>query len=243
MLKTVSDILPLATSFLTEHQIEHPRRSAEELLAHVLGLKRIDLYLQYDRPLEEKEVIQMRQFLKRCMNHEPIQYIMGEVEFYGCRIEVSSNVLIPRHESEILVDLAVKKIKEKPHDGKILWDLCTGSGCLGLGIKRACPELTVVLSDISPQAIAQAEKNRQKNNLDVECRQGDLLEPFINQKADFVICNPPYISEGEMQTLDRSVRGFEPHAALLGGPTGLEFYQRLSRELPAYLNPGSHLFF
>jgi len=177
-LKSIAEVLPLSTAFLTEHNVISPRRSAEELLAAVLGIKRLDLYLQYDRLLIESELEAMRSFLKRLCAGEPIPQIIGEVEFYGCRIGLTPDVLIPRHETEILVDLAVKKIKEQSMEGKVLWDLCTGSGCIGLAIKRACPSLTVMMSDICSKALAVARRNADRNQLSVELKLGDLLLPF-----------------------------------------------------------------
>jgi release factor glutamine methyltransferase len=203
----------------------------------------MEIYMQFDRPLIELEVVKMRSFLKRCIAGEPVAYILGEVEFLGCRIEVTSDALIPRPETEIMVDLVLKTIKKQPMDGKVLWDLCTGSGCIGLAIKRACPDMMVVLSDICPKALALAQKNSAKNQLTVEWRQGDLLQPFKQEKADFVVCNPPYVSKDEFSLLDQSVRDFEPSLALLAGDRGTDFYERLALELPACLNRGAQLFF
>jgi len=242
MLKTIAEVLTLSAAFLTDHQIERPRRCAEDLLASILKVKRIDLYLQFDRPLVESEMVLMRQYLKRVIAKEPIAYIMGEVEFLGCRIEVTHDVLIPRNETEILADLVIKKLKVLEPAKRVLWDLCTGSGCIGLGIKRACSSISVVLSDICPRAIELAKSNSVKNCLQVECRVGDLLQPFLNEKADFVICNPPYVSKKEFDLLERSVRDFEPSLALLAGDQGTDFYERLSIELPRFLNPGAQVF-
>ena len=243
MLKSIGEVLTLSQTFLAERKVEKPRRSAEDLLAAALKMKRLDLYLQYDRLLIEKELETMRAFLQRRSTGEPIEQIIKEVEFYGCRIEISPDVLIPRPETEILVDLAVKKIKQQPIEGKVLWDLCTGSGCIGIAIKRACPELTVVLSDICPKALAIARKNADKNQLTVELKSGDLLSPFNGLKADFVICNPPYVSSGDYNTLSPSVRDYEPKIALVGGAKGTEYYKRLEKELPRFLNPKAQVFF
>ncbi|MBS0625870.1 MAG: peptide chain release factor N(5)-glutamine methyltransferase [Verrucomicrobia bacterium] len=238
-MKTLGETLKLSASYLQERKIGEPRRQAEDLLAHVLSLKRIDLYMQYDRPLEEKELGILRELLKKRGKGEPHEYIVGETLFYGCKIRVDRSVLIPRPETEILVDLIGKKISGK----KVLWDLCTGSGCIGISLKKAFPELKVVLSDISPEALAVAKENARINEVDVECREGDLLAPFAGEKADYVVCNPPYISSKEYLTLDRSVADFEPKLALVGGERGDEFYGRLARELPAYLNAGASAFF
>jgi release factor glutamine methyltransferase len=214
---------------------------AEDLLAHVLKCKRIDLYLQYDRPLVENELALMREFVKRAGVQEPIDYLIGEVDFFGCKISVDKRVLIPRPETEILVDLIVKKI-EFP-EGKVLWDICTGSGCIGISLKKRLPELEVSLSDLSSEALFLASQNRQKNQVEVEICQGDLLEPFVGRKADFIVCNPPYIQLSEYFLLDASVKDFEPRGALVGGERGTEFYERLERELPPLLNHGASVFF
>lgn len=236
-MKTIADVLKLSTEFLTERKIERPRRIAEELLSHVLKLKRMELYLQFDKPVVETELAVLRELLKRCGKGEPPEYVIGEVEFFNCRIKVDANVLIPRPETEILAELVSRRIKKGT-----LWDVCTGSGYVGISLKKACPDLQVSLSDISPEALTLAAHNAQLNGVEVAILEGDLLAPFKGQKADCVVCNPPYISENEYTTLDPSVRDFEPKLALIGGKKGTEFYERLQRELPPYLNPGAHLF-
>jgi release factor glutamine methyltransferase len=237
-MKPIAEVLKLSSEFLAERKIDRPRRLAEDLIAHVLKLKRMDLYLQFDKPVVEAELVVIREFLRRCGKGEPFEYIAGEVEFFGCQIKVDKSVLIPRPETEILVEMISKRVR-----GGSLWDLCTGSGCIGIGLKKACPELSVTLSDLSEDAVALASENGKLNGVDVEVLQGDLLTPFQGRKADFVVCNPPYISQEEYGQLDLSVRNFEPKLALVGGERGIEFYERLARELPAYLNPGAQVFF
>jgi release factor glutamine methyltransferase len=238
-MKTIGEILKLSTDFLKERKISHPRRVSEDLIAHVLRIKKMDLYLQFDKPLIENELDRVRDLLKRCSKGEPIEYVLGEVEFFGCRIKVDQRVLIPRPETEILVEMVSKKI----HNKGVLWDLCTGSGCIGIALKKAHPELQVSLSDVSKQALTLAAENAKLNKVDIEIFQGDLLEPFLGRKADWIICNPPYISEIEYSQLDPSVRDHEPKLALLGGKRGTEFYERLMRELPGHLNSGAQIFF
>lgn len=242
-MKTIAEILALSTRFLSERGAVKPRRSAEEILSIVLGVKRMDLYLQHDRPLVENELEAIRPLLKRRAGGEPLEQILGEIEFYHCRLFVTPDVLIPRQETEILVDLVAKKLERQSLSGKTLWDLCTGSGCIGLSLKKALPELSVSLSDLCPRALAVAKKNAEANGLSVDFRQGDLLEPFLGESADFVICNPPYISKKEFEVLDPGVRDFEPERALLGGERGTEFYERIARELPSFLRPGAQIFF
>ncbi len=236
-MKTVSELLQLSTVFLQERGVERARRLVEELLASTLRMKRLDLYMQFDKPVEEKELAKLREPLKRLVIGEPIEYILGEVDFYGCKVAVDARVLIPRQETEILVEHILKRIK-----GRVVWDLCTGSGCLGISLKKARPELEVTLSDISSDALDLAKENAEKNQVEIRLVQGDLLTPFEGQKADIVVCNPPYISISEYLNLQPSVRDFEPKMALVGGETGTEFYERLARELPPFLNDGTLVF-
>ena len=236
-MKPVSEILTASTAYLEKQGVGRPRRLAEELLAAVLKLKRIDLYLQYDRPVVEEELTQVRDGVKKLAKGHPLEYLLGSLEFYGCQIRVDSRVLIPRPETELLVDL----IKKKNPTG-VLWDLCTGSGCIGIALKKKLPHLEVTLSDLSQEALALASDNSRLNGVEVSLLQGDLLAPFQGKKTNLVVCNPPYISAIEYEALDPSVREFEPRLALLGGERGTEFYERLSAELPQYLTPGGQVF-
>jgi release factor glutamine methyltransferase len=236
-MKTVLEILQLSAGHLQRKGILQPRRQAEELISDTLGINRLQLYLNHDRPLTESELETCRQRLVRRANHEPAQYIHGEVEFYKCFLKVTPDVLIPRQETEILVDKIVQDLSKIDLTDKILWDLCCGSGCIGIAIKKHYPQLKVILSDFSEKALSIAKENAQRNEVDVEFLQGDLLAPFSGQKADFFVCNPPYVSEAEYAHLEPEVRNYEPAQALIAGPTGLEFYERLAGELSAFLHP------
>lgn len=240
---TVLDILKASTSYLEKRDITPARRSAEDLLADSLGMRRLDLYMNFDRPLTEAELQVCRERLKRRGTGEPAAYIQGEVEFYGCQLTVSPAVLIPRPETEILADRLVKQLSKENHTDKILWDLCTGSGCLAIAIKKKLPDLQVIASDLSPEALSVARQNAKKNDVAIEFKLGDLLTPFSGLSADFLVCNPPYVTEGEYLSLDPQVKDFEPKSALVSGPAGTEIYARLARELPNYLNRGAKLWF
>lgn len=238
-MKTLGEILGLSTEFLQKRGVEKPRRQVEELLSYVLKLPRIELYMQFDRPMIEQELTQLREAIKRRAEGEPWQYIAGEVEFLGCRLKVNKTVLIPRQETEILADRILKELPATPVE---IWDVCTGSGCIGIALKKKRPDCKVVLSDLSTEALAIARENAEQNGVEVELLQGDLLKPFQG-KADIIICNPPYISEKDFTKLDREVREWEPKSALVGGPSGLEYYQRLAVDLPRYLNPNGKVYF
>jgi release factor glutamine methyltransferase len=242
-MKTLGEVLTLTSDFLKEKKCSRFRRVAEEIISHVLHLKRLDLYMQFDRPVQELELEKMRALLKQAAKGEPIEYLTGEVAFYHCMFSVTKEVLIPRPETEILVDQACRTLKKESSQEKTVWDICTGSGCIGIAVKKACPDITMCLSDISKEALEVASMNAKRNEVQVELLQGDLLAPFSGRKADVVFCNPPYISSKEYLTLDPSVKDFEPQIALVGGEDGLLFYKRLSEELPAYLNPNAKIFF
>lgn len=238
-MKTVSDILKISTEFLAQRSIPQARRQVEELLSHLLQVPRIELYMQFDRPLVETELDKLRAYLKLRAQRMPWQYIIGKVQFLGCAIEVSQDVLIPRPETEILADMILKELPPTP---VTIWDICCGSGCIGIALKKKRPDCSVILSDISPKAVEVAERNALLNDTSVTIRQGDLCHPFHGEKADIVVCNPPYISESDYSTLDPEVLNFEPKLALVAGSQGASFYERLARELPPLLNPGATVY-
>jgi release factor glutamine methyltransferase len=242
-MKTLGDVLNLSIQYLQDRKIVRPRRQAEDLLSQLLKLQRIELYMQFDRPLEEKELVVFREWLSRRGKGEPLDYIFREINFFNCLLDVDPSVLIPRQETEILLDKVCGILQPMDLNGKIAWDICCGSGCIGIGIKKKLPDLEVSVADISSAALAVAKRNIERNDLVINVIQGDLLEPFKGSKADFIFCNPPYISEDEYAALDHEVRAFEPKTALVGGPTGLEFYSRLANTLPDYLNPRGRVFF
>lgn len=244
-MKTILEILNLSTEYLQQRNIKNSRRQAEELLGEALGIGRLGLYLEFDRPLNDEELARCRLWLQRRAKGEPLQYISGYVNFFNCRIKVNPDVLIPRQETEILVDKISKELACETLENKILWDICCGSGCIGIALKKRFPQLTVCLSDISQAALATTEENAQSNDVQVELVKGDFCKPFKEKekRADFIVCNPPYISENEHQTLEIEVREYEPKLALVSGKTGLEFYKRLADDLPALLKPHGKAWF
>jgi release factor glutamine methyltransferase len=234
-MKTLLEILNLSASFLQEKGIERARREAEWLIADALELKRLDLYLQYDRPLQEEELVRCREAVKRRSSGEPSQYIAGKVSFGGCEFFVGKDVLIPRPETELLVEMVAKEMENC--EGKILLDLCTGSGCIGISLKKRFPSLEVFLIDISYEALEVAKKNALHNNVEVTFLQGDLFEPFEGKQCDYFVCNPPYIAEHEYSTLAKEVREFEPKIALVSGASGYEIYEKIAYSLKNHLLP------
>lgn len=228
-MKTLGEVLKLSIQYLKAKDPVHSRRDVELLFSHIFKIKRLDLYLNFDRPLVESELTSIREGLKRLANHEPIQYIEGQVDFFNCKLRVSRSALIPRPETELLVDKIVKELKTQELSGKVLLDLCSGSGCIGIAIKKELPELRVVLIDLSYEAIELAKENARENSVSVECLQGNLFEPLHSNKVDFLVCNPPYLSEAEYEKIDLSVKNFEPKMALVSGESGLEFYKEIAK--------------
>jgi release factor glutamine methyltransferase len=242
-MKQLLEILNRSIDFLKKKGIENPRRQAEEVLCDALGIKRIELYVDFERPLNDAELERCRERIVRRGQGEPTPYIHGSVEFYGCKIAVNRSVLIPRQETELLIDRVVQELSKENLSGKVLWDLCCGSGYIGIALKKKFPDLEVVSSDICPKALAVARSNASANNVEIEFLEGDLFAPFGSRQAHFIVCNPPYISEEEFQTLSHEVREFEPKLALVSGTTGLEIYQRIADQLTMRLLPGGKLWF
>lgn len=234
-MKTLFEVINQSETFLEAKGIERPRREAEEVIADVLKVRRIDLYLQFERPLSEEELVCLRSSIKRRGAREPTAYIAGTVQFAGLSLKVTPAVLIPRPETEILVEKIALALKGSDLRGKVLWDMCSGSGCIGHALKNRFPTLRVILSDLSEEALLVAREN----GTDVEFRQGDLFAPFAGEKCDFFVCNPPYVTEDEYANLTPEVR-MEPKMAFVGG---VEFYERIAPQLPHHLNRGGKAWF
>lgn len=242
-MKTVREVLSYLSRTFQEANVENSEVQAEHLLGDLLGMNRMQLHDNSNRLLNADEWRMCQDRMVKRLEGMPLQYIHGEVEFYHCKIKVSPAVLIPRQETEILVDKIVQELTKEDLHGKVLWDVCCGSGCIGITLKKRFPELTVYLSDKSRDALNIAKENAALNQADVTFMEGDLLLPFQGLKADFLVCNPPYIDEDEFKELSHEVRDYEPKLALLGGKSGLDFYERLARELPQYLHDQAKIWF
>ncbi len=236
-MKLIKEVLAEIANVFRYHELSHSQRQAEDLLCEMLDCTRAQLYFDRQQQLSEEEERKAQFWMQRRLQGEPLAYLAGKVQFYGCLIEVSPAVLIPRPETEILVDKVATVLKQQNLQGKLLWDVCCGSGCIGIALKKKFPDLSVYLSDCSEEAIALTARNAKENEVDVICLKGDLLAPFKGSKAHYLVCNPPYISESEYAILDKEVKDYEPRLALVGGETGLEMYERLAHELPNYLFP------
>lgn len=224
--RAVLDIVRLSTGYLKQRGSDTPRLDSELLIGHALGLSRLDLYLQHDRPLSDAELDAARELLRRRSKGEPIAYLTGRREFHGRSFRVTPAVLIPRPETETLADRAIRVAREWGGELRIA-DLGTGSGCLACTLAAELPLTTVVASDLSRAALAVAAENAEA--LGVATRvvlvEGSWAEGLVAD-LDLVVSNPPYVTAAEMADLPREV-GFEPRLALDGGPDGLDAYRAL----------------
>jgi release factor glutamine methyltransferase len=223
---TLIDVLRLSTTYLGDHGSTSARLDSELLCAQALGLRRIDLYLQFDRPLDEQELTSIRELVRRRGKGEPVAHITGTREFYGRPFRVTPDVLIPRPDTETLVQRAVSFLRDRPGAELGVADLGTGSGCIAITLGAEVPGMRVVATDVSPAALEVAGTNAASLGVEVafiECSWADSLEGAY----DLIVSNPPYVTTEELAAVDRDVRDFEPRGALLGGDDGLDAYRSL----------------
>ncbi len=239
---TIQKLLSWVTEYFTGKGIDSPRLSTEWLLSYVLGLKRIELYTQFNKIVGPEQLSQLHELVKRAANHEPIAYLTGKKEFYSLEFEITKDCLIPRPETELLVERAIEFLRTRNGE-QFICDLCTGSGCIAVAIARNCANCRIVATDISDAALAVAEKNVAKHGLmnRIKLLQGDLFEPVIAglgpAKFDLIVCNPPYVSEPEYEKLAPNVKDFEPKSALTAGRDGLDIIKRIIAETGRHLKP------
>jgi release factor glutamine methyltransferase len=234
-------LLQWTGQFLREKGVESSRLEAEILLAHVLGCKRIDLYVRSEELATDAQRSAYRDLIKKRVEGCPVAYLTGQREFYQLPFAVTPAVLIPRPETETLVMEGLRLLKGKPAARVV--DVGTGSGCVALSIAHQQPAASVTAIDLSAEALKVARGNANKHGLGERVRflEGDLFAPVAGETFDLIVSNPPYIATAEIETLARDVRDFEPRAALDGGPDGLDVYRRLIQDSPQHLKPGGSL--
>ncbi|MBJ6724857.1 peptide chain release factor N(5)-glutamine methyltransferase [Geomesophilobacter sediminis] len=235
----VLKVLNWTKGYLAEKGVENARLEAEWMLCEVLSLDRVGLYCNFDKPLSDAELTAYRSMVARRAKREPLQYILGTQEFMGLEFRVTPSVLIPRYDTEVLVNEAVQRA---PKTGAIL-DIGTGSGCVAISLAHLLPEARVTTVDVSPGAIEVARENAEKNGATVEFCEGSLFAPCAGRRFDMIVSNPPYIRKDELATLQPEVRDFEPMGALDGGADGLDFYRTIVAQAPAHLVDGGWLLF
>ncbi len=238
----IIDALLWGAQELKAAQVENPRWDADLLLGHILRQRREQLYLERERILGEKEVALYKDLIQRRSQREPLQYIVKHQEFMGLSFYVDERVLIPRPDSEVLVEKVLECRKTWPAEiGPRIVDLCTGSGALAISIAYYWPEAQVTGTDISPDALQVAQRNSKNLGVNVSWREGDFLEPIRKETWDIIISNPPYIGKEEYLSLSPEVTQ-EPTIALLAEEEGLTFYRKLAQEGSALLNPQGCIF-
>src|SRR3972149_5397910 len=259
---TIKETLSWTTDYLVQYDVPDAKAEAEYLLAHALGCKRVELHVNHASGLSYHALQEFIDFVERRIKREPPQYIIGEQEFYGLTFKVNKDVLIPRPETEILVEEAVKTVRSqesevrsqntKIHyselltpDSKLILDLCTGSGCIAVSLAKEIPDSQIYVVDISESALDVARENAERHSVvdKITFIQGNLFAPLrgLSLKVDLIVSNPPYVSRDMMKDLQPEIRDYEPEIAVYAGDDGLDFYRRIISESPAYLTQGGHL--
>ena len=242
---TVLEVIKLSTEYLQKKGVESPRVNAEILLAEILKCKRLDLYLAFDKPLAEKELSDYREAIRKRGLRIPLQYIVGSVEFYGLKLLVNENVLIPRPETELLVENIINE-SNKSLNIKVL-DIGVGSGNISLSILKNISNANVVAIDISELALQVAKKNAELNLLQdrIEFKICDIMNDSLNElgKFDVIVSNPPYVSETDYDTLEPELKMFEPKIALTDNSNGISFYKKIIEVSDKILTKPGKLFF
>jgi release factor glutamine methyltransferase len=240
---TIRKVLAWASDDLRSRESDTPRLDAELLLSHVLGINRIGLITDADRPLAKEELTRYRELHKRRRSGEPVAYLLGAREFYGRSFRVDKRVLVPRPDTEILVEVALDRMRARSLSARVL-DLCTGSGCVAVSLAKERPTWSVLGTDISEEALLVARDNAlrlgalpraafTRSDLFAGIRAGAIF--------DLITANPPYIPEGDSTTLAHTILGFEPHVALFGGSDGLYFARKIIAEAKPFMAPGAVL--
>lgn len=228
---TILKVLTWTRGYLAEKGVENSRLESEWLLCEVLGLDRVGLYVNFDKPLTVSELAACRALVGRRARREPLQYILGSQDFFGLDFAVSPGVLIPRHDTETLVQEAVTRCPAKA----TILDIGVGSGCIAVALAKTRPDAHVYGVDPSPEALDLAQRNAKRHGVNVTFVQGSLFEPFEGQKFDLIVSNPPYIPTAEIAGLQPEVRDYEPRGALDGGKDGLDFYRSIIPAAPSFL--------
>ena len=238
---TIGRILKWTEQYFKDKGIESPRLDAEVLLAHVLEKQRIYLYVHFDEPLQPGELAAYREMIKKRVLRVPVAQILGEKEFMGLTFKVTADTLVPRPDTEILVQAAVDRLRAMAGEEPLRFaDIGTGSGAICLSVLHYLAGTVADTVDISPAARAVAEENAASLGLAdrITFHTGDLLQPLSGISFAAILSNPPYLPEADIVKLAPEVRLKEPHTALSGGQDGLDFYRRLANEAPAMLVPG-----
>lgn len=238
---TTLGVLDWTTKRFTDAGISSARLEAQVLLAHVLKCSRTQLYTNFDKPLGEAELTAYRELIRRRLAGESVAYLVGEQEFWGLPFYVDENVLVPRPDTETVIEVARSLRTDRKAPCRVL-DLCTGSGAIAVALAKELPAARIVATDVSPTAVAIAKRNAERNGFAdrVDVREGNLWEAVAGEKFDLIASNPPYIASAVIPTLSAEVKR-EPVLALDGGADGMTFYDRICAAARIHLEPGGAL--
>ncbi len=239
MVWTTLSVLDWTAKKFADANIAGARLEAQLLLAQVLQCTRTQLYMNFDKPMAEPELAAYRELIKRRLAGEPVAYLLGETEFWSLPFYVDANVLVPRSDTETVIEV-VRGIRTDRAAACRVLDLCTGSGVIAVALAKELPNATVIATEVSEAAAAIARRNAERNHLSVEVRVGDLFAPVRGETFDLIAANPPYIASAVIATLSPEVRR-EPRLALDGGADGLAFYDRICAAAREHLSPGGAL--
>jgi len=241
-LLTIREIKERTEAFFESKGVPNARLDTDTLIAYSLGIKRLELYLDLDRPLTESQLAELRPLVKRRANREPLQYIVGTVDFCDMELKVDARALIPRYETEELVELVSEALSEKPN---VILDLGTGSGALALALSKRYPDASVDAVDLSADALSLAKENAEEQGLSnrVSFHEGSWFSPLGlgEERYALIVSNPPYLTEQEMPTAEPEVIAHEPHSALVSGADGLDDCRLIFKDAAAFLKPGGLL--
>ncbi|MBQ3423693.1 MAG: peptide chain release factor N(5)-glutamine methyltransferase [Clostridia bacterium] len=237
---TVSQWMQSARRQLEASGCPDPAVDARWMMEDTLNLTPQDLAFEPHRAIPEAALERLEAMLRRRVEGEPVQYILGSADFMGLRFKVAPGVLLPRQDTETLAEAALIDLRERPGRPEVL-DLCAGSGCIGLSLASLAPKARLTLSDLSREALEVARENAREMGIHARLCQGDLFGAVNGRRFDLIVSNPPYIPRAQLEGLQREVR-FEPALALDGGDDGLDFYRRIARTAPEHMNPGASLY-
>jgi release factor glutamine methyltransferase len=239
---TTRSLLAWTAEYFTRKGVDSPRLSAEMLLAHVLGVPRLKLYMDADRPASEDERSAFRALVERAIAHEPVDYLVGHAPFFSMLLKVSPAVLIPRPSTEALVEHVIQHARRTPgFASPVIADVGTGSGAIAIALAKHIPGSRVIATDVADESLAVARLNADAMGVAdrVEFRCGDLLDPLRGERLRYLVSNPPYVPDDEWDRVEPNVKDYEPHRALRGGPDGLRFVRPLIEGAAALLDdPG-----
>lgn len=242
---TIGALLQWTADFFTRKGIDEARLSAELLLAHALGCSRMQLYTQYDRVPAESQLANFREHVKQRAEHMPVAYLIGKAWFFSLELHVNHDVLIPRPDTETLVEHVIQRVRNTPGwETPGVLDLCTGSGCIAIALAKNIAAAHIVATDISAAALKVATQNAEKIGVKdrVDFLEGDLFGALASlappRQFEVIISNPPYIASADIEKLEPTVRDHEPRLALDGGPDGLDFHRRILAGAREWLKPG-----